>query len=147
LKDRNIVFKLKYYGDDIENSRHTADEFFPTEKTISIVIKTDYRELITSGIVERNEPDIFSKNSGFQISILCPDPFWYSMSPVVIPFGGIEPKFEFPFPNEEILLTVTDGIHLNSVILGFLKKRLSTIQEKLKLVLQSKLMLSDLLEI
>ncbi len=100
LKDRNIVFKLKYYGDDIENSRHTADKFFPTEKTISIVIKTDYRELITSGIVEKNEPDIFSKNSGCQISILCPDPFWYSMSPVIIPFGGIEPKFEFPFPNE-----------------------------------------------
>lgn len=100
LTKRNIVFKVKYWGDDIEQSRHIADKYFPTKKFITLQINTDTRQLVTSGMVEKNEPDIFSKNTTGQISILCPDPFLYSTTPAVVPFGGIEPKFEFPFPNE-----------------------------------------------
>ena len=100
LTKRNIVFKVKYWGDDIEKSRHIADKYFPTKKFITLQINTDTRHLVTSGIVEKNEPDIFNKSTTGQISILCPDPFLYSTTPAVVPFGGIEPKFEFPFPNE-----------------------------------------------
>ena len=100
LTTRNVVFKIKYWGDDIEASRHTCDKYFPTKKTIKIVAKTDYRELELSGIVERNEPDIFSEKSGCQISIKCPDPFWYSLTNQTTPFSGIAPLFEFPFHSD-----------------------------------------------
>ena len=97
LTTRNVVFKLRYWGDDIEASRHTCDKFFPTKKQITLAAKTDYRELMLTGFVEKNEPNIFSKESGCQISILCPDPFWYSIDENSTPFSGIEPLFEFPF--------------------------------------------------
>ena len=100
LTKRNIVFKVKYWGNDIEKSRHIADKAFPVKKNVTIQVNTDYRQLVTTGIVEKNEPDIFNKSTTGQISVLCPDPFLYTISDAIVPFGGIEPKFEFPFPNE-----------------------------------------------
>ena len=100
LTKRNIVFKVKYWGVDIEESRHLADKMFPVKKMVTIVINTDHRKLMTTGIVEKNEPDIFSNKTTGQISILCPDPFLYTINEEIVPFGGIEPKFEFPFPYE-----------------------------------------------
>lgn len=109
LTKRNIVFKVKYWGNDIEESRHLADKFFPVKKTIKIVVHTDHRDLETSGIVEKNEPDIFSNKTTGQISILCPDPFMYSIEDSILPFGGIEPKFEFPFIQEDVAIVDSDG--------------------------------------
>ena len=100
LTKRNIVFKVKYWGVDIEESRHLADKMFPVKKMVTIVINTDHRKLMTTGIVEKNEPDIFSNKTTGQISVLCPDPFLYTINEETVPFGGIEPKFEFPFPHE-----------------------------------------------
>ena len=109
LTNRNIVFKVKYWGTDIEASRHIADKYFPVKKNITILVNTDHRQLITTGMVEKNEPDIFSKASTGQISILCPDPFLYTVDDTSVPFGGIEPKFEFPFINEEISIQDENG--------------------------------------
>lgn len=102
LGERNIVFKLKYISYDSEVDEKLADMIFPTKKAVQIIVTTDYTELITSGIVEKNEPTIFSDNgeSGCQISILCPDPYWYVYDGVSVPFGGIEPLFEFPFHSD-----------------------------------------------
>lgn len=101
LTKRNIVFKVKYWGNDIEKSRHIADKAFPVKRNVTIQVNTDYRQLVTTGIVEKNEPDIFNKSTTGQISVLCPDPFLYTIDDKTVPFGGIEPKFEFPFPNED----------------------------------------------
>lgn len=101
LTKRNIVFKVKYWGNDIEKSRHIADKAFPVKRNVTIQVNTDYRQLVTTGIVEKNEPDIFNKSTTGQISVLCPDPFLYTIDDSIVPFGGIEPKFEFPFPNED----------------------------------------------
>jgi hypothetical protein len=109
LTNRNIVFKVKYWGTDIEASRHIADKYFPVKKNITILVNTDHRQLVTTGMVEKNEPDIFSKASTGQISILCPDPFLYTVDDTSVPFGGIEPKFEFPFINEEISIQDENG--------------------------------------
>ena len=109
LTKRNIVFKVKYWGVDIEESRHLADKMFPVKKMVTIVINTDHRKLMTTGIVEKNEPDIFSNKTTGQISVLCPDPFLYSIEDSVVPFGGIDPLFEFPFINEERAIVDENG--------------------------------------
>lgn len=100
LTTRNIVFKIRYWGDNIEASRHTCDKYFPTKKQITLVAKTDERELMLTGFVEKNEPNIFSKESGCQVSILCPDPFWYSLTEKSTTFNGIDPMLEFPFETD-----------------------------------------------
>ena len=115
LTKRNIVFKVKYWGNDIEKSRHIADKYFPTKKMITLQVNTDYRQLTTTGMVEKNEPDIFNKSTTGQISILCPDPFLYSLTPEIVPFGGIEPKFEFSFPTDDC---VTDENNWDTIEFG-----------------------------
>ena len=59
----------------------------------------------TYGYVESNEPDIFSSDETTQISIVCPDPYFYSAGPDgtnTTIFYGVEPLFEFAFSNESL---------------------------------------------
>lgn len=101
---RNIVMNLGFlWRDTIEDTRHLTYKYFPVKKKLTLIFKTDRRQCMITGYVESNEPDIFSKNSGCQISIICPDPAFYSVggdSSTVTTFNGIEPLFEFEFENE-----------------------------------------------
>ena len=96
LQQRNIVMSLVFVGDKtVEEYRQLSYKYFPIKKEVKIVIKTDNRTCVTSGFVESNVPTIFSKQEGTQISILCPDPYFYSEKTVSTVFSGIEPLFEF----------------------------------------------------
>ena len=102
--ERNIVIQLGFlWGTTIEDSRHRTYKYFPVKRPLTLIFKTDRRQCMITGYVESNEPDIFSKNSGCQISIICPDPAFYSVgedSYNTTVFSGIEPLFEFEFENE-----------------------------------------------
>lgn len=103
LGERNIVFNIKYVGDDAEEDEKLTDKIFPTKTTVSIFCETDLTEVYTEGVVEKNEPTIFTNDpnsAGCQISIMCPDPYWYKLNDSYTPFGGIEPLFEFPFHSD-----------------------------------------------
>lgn len=109
LSQRNIVIQLAFvhsiYGEDIEEIRQKSYKYFPIKKNIELVIETDNRYVRTTGYIESNEPDIFSKQEGTQISIICPDPYFYSASEDgnnVTDFYSIDPVFEFPFSNESL---------------------------------------------
>lgn len=98
---RNIVISLRYlWRDTIEDARQLSYKYFPIKKPLKLVIETDNRVLQIEGYTEANEPDIFSKESGTDISIVCPSPFFYSSTIEQTVFSGIEPMFEFPFSNE-----------------------------------------------
>ena len=98
---RNIVFNLQFmFAPTIENSRQLTYKYFPLKKLIKIEVETDNRSLETSGYVESNQPDIFSKEETTQISILCLNPFFYDPNPSVTQFATVTPTFEFPFSNE-----------------------------------------------
>lgn len=105
LPYRNIVMNLRFMQTEketIEDVRHKSYKYFPIKKQITILIKTDNRELQTRGYVESNEPNIFSENEESSISIICPDPYFYSTEINETTFSGIEPLFEFPFSNESL---------------------------------------------
>ena len=109
LSQRNIVIQMVFvnsiYGEDIEAIRQKSYKYFPIKKNIELVIETDNRYVRTTGYIESNEPDIFSKQEGTQISIICPDPYFYSASEDgdnVTDFYSIDPMFEFPFSNESL---------------------------------------------
>lgn len=109
LSQRNIVIQMVFvnsiYGEDIEAIRQKSYKYFPTKKNVELVIETDNRYVRTTGYIESNEPDIFSKQEGTQISIICPDPYFYSASEDgdnVTDFYSIDPMFEFPFSNESL---------------------------------------------
>lgn len=107
-QQRNIVLELLFVqttkGESIETVRQKTYRYFPVKRPITIQIETDNRKAVTTGYVESNEPNIFSKEEGTSISIICPDPHLYSAgNDDVTTFLTVTPNFEFPFSNESLL--------------------------------------------
>lgn len=109
LSQRNIVLDMVFintvYGESIEDLRQKSYKYFPLKKSVELTIETDNRYMKTTGYVESNEPNIFSSQEGTQISIICPDPYFYSAGEDgnnVTNFYSIDPIFEFPFSNESL---------------------------------------------
>lgn len=104
VNSRNIIITLGFaFASDAEEARHKSYKYFPLKKNVKLLIETDRRVCETYGYVESNEPNIFSQNVTTQISIICPDSYFYSAgenSTNITLFSGIESKFEFPFSNE-----------------------------------------------
>ena len=108
LSKRNIVFKLLFMNTDtetIEDIRQKTYKYFPMKKGVTLLIETDNRLVSTTGYVETNEPNIFDSKEGSTISIVCPDPFFYSAGKNgtnETVFYGIQAVFEFPFENNSL---------------------------------------------
>lgn len=106
LSSRNIVLSLAFMWDPtIEEVRHRSYKYFPIKTKVTLLIETDSRLAEIEGYVESNEPTIFSKDEGSDISIVCPNPFFRSSGPNgtnTTIFSGVEPMFEFPFSNESL---------------------------------------------
>ena len=109
LNQRNIVFDFIFVDsvnrENVEAVRQKSYKYFPLKKNLDLLIETDNRIVKTTGYVESNEPNIFSSQEGSQISIICPDPHFYSAGPDgnnTTVFYGVESVFEFPFSNESL---------------------------------------------
>ncbi len=106
MEKRNIVISLIFtQADSIEETRQRSYRVFPSKRNVDLIIETDRRVLKTTGYVETNEPDIFSDKEGTQISILCPDPYFYKYGKDAVQrtiLAGVEALFEFPFSNESL---------------------------------------------
>lgn len=104
--ERNITLSFRFTEAPlIETARQNTYKYFPVKKELELIIRADNRLSKITGYVESNEPDIFSKEEGCTISILCPYPYFYSAENGGINttvFYGIEPMFEFPFENDSL---------------------------------------------
>lgn len=106
LSSRNIVMSLQFMeSPTIEETRLKSYKYFPIKRNIKFLIETDSRICETIGRVETNVPTIFTNAEGCQISILCPNPYFYSAGENgsnQTMFYGTNPLFEFPFSNESL---------------------------------------------
>lgn len=105
VSSRNLIFDLGFYywgPESIETLRQQTYRFFPPKKLVTFEIQTDNRLGVTSGYVESNEPDIFSKDETTQISVLCPSAFFYGKTNVQTVFSGVDALFEFPWENPSL---------------------------------------------
>lgn len=103
LSTRNIVITLGMLFDPtVEDSRQKAYRFFPVKSKVTLRFNTDRRTVTTVGYVESNDPNIFSKDETTQISIICPDPFFYAVTRSLASFYDAAPMFEFPFENDSL---------------------------------------------
>lgn len=111
LPARNIVLSLEFLrGSSIEDTRQKSYRYFPIKKPVTLLFETDNRIAEITGYVESNDPTVFSKSEGSDISIICPDPYFYSAGKdgiVSTVFYGVEPLFEFPFSNDGVTLSTT----------------------------------------
>ena len=101
LPSRNIVISVKYSPSiSAESARLKTYRYFPIKKKVRLTFETENRIAIIDGYVETNDPNIFSSDAGSDISIVCPDPFFYSEDKSgnnKLELSGIMPAFEFPF--------------------------------------------------
>jgi hypothetical protein len=103
VMSRNIVFTLGFLGNPtIEDTRQLSYKYFPVKKRIKIVVETDKRVSEIYGYVESNEPSIFSKEESSVISVMCPNPYFYSTTSKVTTFSSLVPLFTFPFSNNSV---------------------------------------------
>lgn len=118
LSSRNIVLSLAFmWNPTIEDTRQLSYKYFPIKKKVTLLFETDNRLAEIEGYVETNEPTIFSMEEGSDISIICPNPFFYSAGPDgtnVTIFSGVAPMFEFPFSNESLSMNLLEMGSINN---------------------------------
>lgn len=103
MGQRNLVFTLSPQFDPlIEDARLKIYKYFPVKKNVTLNFVTDYRNAECTGYVESNTPTIFSQHETVQVSVVCPDPFFYEQSIEEVAFAGVLPLFQFPFQNESL---------------------------------------------
>ncbi len=102
LDNRNIVLELVFLpspGEMVEDIRQRSYAYFPIKGLVTLIFETDNRLAATAGYVESNEPDIFSERESTQISVICPDPYFYDENAKQkISFIETVQLFHFPFP-------------------------------------------------
>ena len=106
LNSRQIVLTFRYQSmPDGESARRASYKYFPIKRPVTLIFTTDKLIASVTGYVEKNEATIFDEASNGQITIDCPDPYFYDAGlkkEIVTYFAGIEPQFEFPFSNESL---------------------------------------------
>lgn len=108
INERNIVISLKYYywfNESIETLRQKSYRYFPLKKPVTLLFVTDNRIAKITGRVETNDPDIFSKDEGSSISIICPYPYFYAAGEdgtTVTTMSDVTPEFQYEFSNESL---------------------------------------------
>ena len=116
LPSRNIKMEIEFlWVNSIEDVRHKSYKYFPLKKPITLIFETDTRTVEIEGVVESNEPDIFSSEESTNISIICPDPYFYASGENArskTEFSGINAMFEIPFDtgysNESLTEALTE---------------------------------------
>lgn len=100
---RNVVLSLTFLEfPTIETTRQLSYKYFPLKKRVKLEIVSDNRSVYVYGYVESNEPDIFSKQEGTTISLICPDAYLYDINDAETVFSTVLSNFQFPFSNESL---------------------------------------------
>ena len=106
LSDKEIKIDLIFLEKPtIEDARLLTYQYFPIKRPITLTFKTvrpnqPDRIARIFGIVEKNEPKVFSKQEACSITIKCADPYFHSLEQSSSKFFGSEPLFEFTYSNE-----------------------------------------------
>jgi hypothetical protein len=124
-QSRNIVLSLMFlfpsaaagnlqsqFG-NLEITRQKSYKYFPLKTRVKITIETDERSCEVYGYVESNIPEIFSKDGGTIISILCPDSYLFSTHIYATNFSYVSDLFEFPFSNESLTVKLLEFSTIN----------------------------------
>lgn len=120
--NRNIVLHLGFLWSsdyEIQTLREEMYNIASITNNVRITIDKSGSRYYCDGYVESNAPNIWDKNEGTDISIICPDPYWKSEVEYGAEFGMGFGAFEFPFSNESLTYkTIQFG---NTAKLGYVE--------------------------
>ena len=97
IEKRNVVISFAMRGIGIEKRRHRLYRVVKPSRYIKIWYKTANIDVYAEGYVETCEVSNFEQQISGQISILCPDIYWYSLAEQIAEYRSISGAFKFPF--------------------------------------------------
>ena len=100
IEKRNVVIHFEMRGVEIEKRRHQLYKVVKPSRYVKIYYKTAGIDVFAEGYVESCEVNNFETLTSGQISILCPDIYWYSTISQMAYYSQITGGFTFPFPTE-----------------------------------------------
>ena len=100
IEKRNVVIHFEMRGVGVETRRHQLYKVVKPSRYIKVYYRTAGIDVFTEGYVETCEVNNFEMLTTGQISILCPDIYWYSTESVMAYYSQITGAFTFPFPTE-----------------------------------------------
>lgn len=96
LEERNIVITVRING-DVEANRLRLYQYFRTKRWCKIYYANGSRDVYIEGWVETNECGLFDIGETMQVSIVCPNPYFQSMTEILTDMSQILGAFVFPF--------------------------------------------------
>lgn len=101
---RDITITLEFLDKpSVETVRHKTYKHFPLKQEVTLIFRTDERELYITGRVESNEPKIFQQKESAVIVVSCFDPNFRKVlhdGEGVLTFSNLEGGLTFPINNE-----------------------------------------------
>lgn len=101
IEKRNLVIPFEMRGVGIEKRRHELYKVVKPSRYIKVYYRTANIDVYTEGYVETCEIENFETLTKGQISIICPDPYFYSTSETIASYSQIIGSFSFPFPKND----------------------------------------------
>lgn len=101
IEKRNVVIYFEMRGFGVEKRRHEMYKVVKPSRYIKIYYSTKNISVYAEGIVETCEIENFEMLTKGQISIICPDIYWYSTTSQMAYYSQITGGFTFPFPSEK----------------------------------------------
>ena len=101
IEKRNLVISFEMRGIGLEKRRHALYRVVKPSRYIKVFYKTAGIDVYTEGYVETCEISNFDTLTSGQISIICPNPYWYSTSAVYAYYSQVTGAFHFPFPKSD----------------------------------------------
>ena len=95
IEKRNVVISFEMRGVGVELRRH---ELY---RVIKAYYSTKNISVYAEGIVETCEMENFEKLTSGQISILCPDIYWYSTETQIAEYSRVRGAFHFVCPDND----------------------------------------------
>ena len=101
IEKRNVVILFEMRGFDVELRRHEQYRVDYTSRYKKIYYSTKNISVYAEGIVETCEVENFEKLTNGQISILCPDIYWYSTETQIAEYSRVKGAFHFVCPDND----------------------------------------------
>lgn len=101
IEKRNVVIPFEMRGFNVELRRHELYKVVKPSRYIKIYYSTKNISVYAEGIVETCEMENFEMLTKGQISIVCPDIYWYSTVTQIAEYSRITGAFHFIFPDND----------------------------------------------
>ena len=101
IEKRNVVISFEMRGFSVEKRRHELYKVVKPSRYIKIYYATKNISVYAEGIVETCEVENFEMLTKGQISIICPDIYWYSTETQIAEYSQILGAFHFIFPDDD----------------------------------------------